>query len=68
MASIMDISESLAKEGRLAQDYVKFRNEAVNIDFKNDLKRLEKLTVEKMRILHKIIKEGPWLKHEGGIT
>lgn len=63
----MDLSEALAKEGRLAASYVKYRKEAANEGFKMDLKELEKLSVEKMRILHKIIKEGPWLKHEEGI-
>ncbi len=64
----MDLSESLAKEGRLAQDYVKFGKEAKNESFKKSLKELEKLSVEKMRILHKIIKEGPWLEHEEGVS
>lgn len=68
MANIMDLSESLAKEGHLAQDYVRFRKEATNEGFKKALKELEKLSVEKMRILHKVIKEGPWLKHEEGIS
>ena len=62
----MDISESLAKEGRLAQDYVKFQSEATNEEFKAQLKQLERLSVDKMRILRKIIIEGPWLEHEEG--
>lgn len=64
----MDLSEALAKEGRLAQDYVKFGKEAKNEGFKKALRDLEKLSVEKMRILHKVIKEGPWLEHEEGIS
>lgn len=68
MVNLMDLSESLAKEGRLAQDYVKFHNKAKNEEFKKALKKLEKLIVEKMRNLHRIIKEGPWLKHEVGIS
>lgn len=68
MANLMDLSEALAKEGRLAQDYVKYQNEAKNEGFKKSLKMLEKLSVEKMKILHKLISEGPWLKHEEGIS
>ena len=68
MTNIMDLCESLAKEGRLAQDYVQFDKKARNEDFKKELKELKKLSVEKMRILHKIIKEGPWLEHEEGIS
>lgn len=66
MANLMDISESLAKEGRLAQDYVRFQGEATNEEFKAQLKQLERLSVDKMRILRKIIVEGPWLEHEEG--
>lgn len=68
MANLMDLGESFAKEGHLAQNYVRFSKEAKNEDFKKLLKELEKLSVEKMRILHKIIKEGPWLEHEEGVS
>ena len=68
MANLMDISEALAKEGRLAQEYERLKEEAVNEEFKLQLEELGKLSVEKMRILHKIIKEGSWLKHETGIS
>lgn len=67
MANLMDLSEALALEGRLAQKYVKYQEEAKNEEFKNDLVSLEKLSVEKMRILHKLIKNSPWLEHEEGL-
>ena len=60
MANLIDLSETLAKEGRLAQDYIKFRKEAKNKEFKKSLKELEKLSVEKMKIIHKIIKNQNW--------
>ncbi|MCA9386083.1 hypothetical protein KC717_05540 [Candidatus Dojkabacteria bacterium] len=64
MANLMDLSECLAKEGRLAQKYEGYRNEATNDDFKNSLNELKRLSIQKMKILHEIISEGPWLQDE----
>ena len=64
MANLMDYSAALVSEGNLAKDYEKFEKESVNNEVKENLKELKKLTLKKMRILHNIIKEGPWLLDE----
>lgn len=61
MANLMDFCECLAKEGRLAQDYVKFIDESKNEESIKRLKQLEKLSIEQMKILHGIIVDYPWV-------
>lgn len=63
MANIADIAEALASEARLAQKYENLQQKAINEKFKKDLDNLLKLSVQKMKILRNIIKEGPWLEN-----
>ncbi len=64
MANIADIAEALAAESRLAQKYESLQEIAINEDFKKDLGELLKLSVQQMKILRNIIKEGPWLEND----
>lgn len=60
MANLMDFCELLAEEGRLAQEYLKIAAESNNKKAKTDLKKLAKLSTDKMKILHAIVKDAPW--------
>ena len=60
MANLMDFCEALAMEGRLAQQYVEFLDEAENKQAKRDIKKLVALSTQKMKILHGIVKDAPW--------
>lgn len=64
MANIADIAEALATESRMAQKYESLQAKAINEDFKKDLGELLKLSVQQMKILRNIIKEGPWLEND----
>ena len=60
MATLMDYCELLAEEGRLAQEYLEMADKTENKKTKSDLKKLAKLSTDKMRILHAIVKTAPW--------
>ena len=56
----MDYCELLAEEGRLAQEYLEMADTTENKKAKSDLKKLAKLSTDKMKILHAIVKNAPW--------
>ncbi|MDO8490222.1 MAG: hypothetical protein Q7S47_02280 [bacterium] len=60
MANVMDFCELLAQEGRAAQLLQQFQNEASSKEGKKKIQNLRKLSVQKMRVLHEIIKDAPW--------
>lgn len=57
----MDVCESLAQEGRLAQKYVKFQKEVKDKNGKAKFKELSKLSKKQMEILLGIIQDGTWI-------
>lgn len=60
MANLMDFCETLAMEGRLAQQYVEFLDETENKQARQDVKKLISLSTQKMKILHGLVKDAPW--------
>ncbi len=60
MANLMDYCELLAEEGRLAQEYLELAEKTENKKAKTDLRKLAKLSTDKMKILHAIVKDAPW--------
>lgn len=60
MANIMDLCESLAQEGRLAQKYTNYKKETKDKKGKERIDKLVELSKKKMAILHELIKEGRW--------
>jgi len=60
MSNIMDLSEALALEGHLAQDYEEFGKQVKSKSGKKEMKELSDLSKKKMSILLDIIKKGNW--------
>lgn len=60
MANIMDLSESLAQEGRLAQKYTQYKKDTKDKKGKEKLVELVELSKKKMAILHGLVKYGNW--------
>ncbi len=60
MANIMDFCEFLAEEGRLAQEYTELSKKIKSKEGRVQVKKLAELSVEKMKILHTIVKNAPW--------
>ncbi|MBU0531276.1 hypothetical protein KJ910_02160 [Patescibacteria group bacterium] len=60
MPNIMDLSEALALEGRLAQEYEDLGKQVKSKSGKKDMNKLSDLSKEKMSILLELIKKGKW--------
>ncbi len=58
--NIVDISELITQEGKQAKKYEELIEKAQNEDFKRQLTELRDLSVKKLNLLVKIVKEGPW--------
>lgn len=58
--NIIEISDLITQEGKQAKKYEELIEKAENEGFKNQLQELRDLSVKKLNILTKIIKEGPW--------
>jgi hypothetical protein len=58
--NIADIADLITQEERQAEKYEDLIKKAVNEDFKKQLEELRSLSVKKLNILVKVIKEGPW--------
>ena len=60
MPNIMDLSEALALEGHLAQDYQELGKQVKSKSGKKEMKELANLSKKKMAILLDLIKKGNW--------
>ncbi len=58
--NIADISELITQEEKQAEKYEELIKKAQNQDFKKQLEELRDLSVKKLNLLVKIVKEGPW--------
>jgi Txe/YoeB family toxin of Txe-Axe toxin-antitoxin module len=58
--NIVDISELIAQEGKQAKKYEELIEKAQDEGFKSELTELRDLSVKKLNLLVKIVKEGPW--------
>ncbi len=60
MTNLMDFCELLAEEGRLAQEYTVMSKKIKSKEGRMQAKKLAELSIEKMKILHSIVKNAPW--------
>ena len=60
MPNIMDLSEALALEGRMAQEYQELGKQVKSKLGKREMKELADLSKKKMAILLDLIKKGSW--------
>jgi hypothetical protein len=60
MPNIMDLSEALALEGRMAQEYLDLGKQVKSKSGKKEMKTLVDLSKKKMAILLDLIKKGNW--------
>jgi flagellar biosynthesis GTPase FlhF len=58
--NIADISDLITQEERQAEKYEQLIEKAQNDEFKKQLTELKDLSVKKLNLLVKIIKDGPW--------
>lgn len=58
--NIIDISDLITQEGNQAKKYEVLIKKAENENFKKMLQELRDLSVKKLNLLVKIVKEGPW--------
>ena len=58
--NIIDISDLITQEGTQAKKYEELIEKAQDEGFKKQLKELRDLSVKKLNLLTKIVKEGPW--------
>ncbi len=58
--NIIEISDLITQEGKQAKKYEELIEKAQNEGFIAQLKELRELSVKKLNLLTKIIKEGPW--------
>ena len=58
--NIVDISDLITQEGNQAKKYEELIKKAKNDNFKKTLQELRDLSVKKLNLLVKVIKEGPW--------
>lgn len=62
--NIIDLAELISQEGKQAQKYEELIKRARDEEFKKSLEELRVLSVKKLNLLIKIVKEGPWGKWE----
>ena len=58
--NIIDISDLITQEGKQAKKYEELIEKAQDEGFKKQLKELRDLSVKKLNLLTKIVKEGHW--------
>jgi hypothetical protein len=58
--NIVEISDLISQEGKQAKKYEELLEKAENEDFKKQLEELKDLSIKKLNLLVKIVKEGPW--------
>lgn len=58
--NIIEISELITQEGKQAKKYEELLTMAQDEGFKRQLTELRDLSVKKLNLLVKIVKEGPW--------
>ena len=58
--NIADISDLITQEERQAEKYEQLIEKAQDEGFKKQLEELKGLSVKKLNLLVKIIKDGPW--------
>lgn len=58
--NIIDISDLITQEGNQAKRYEELIEKAENENFKKTLQELRRLSVKKLNLLVKVVKEGPW--------
>jgi len=58
--NIVDISDLITQEGKQAKKYEELLGNAEDENFKKTLQELKDLSVKKLNLLVKIVKEGPW--------
>jgi hypothetical protein len=58
--NIIDISDLITQEGKQAKKYEELLEKAQDEGFKKQLQELRELSVKKLNLLTKIVKEGPW--------
>jgi hypothetical protein len=58
--NITEISDLITQEGKQAKKYEELLDKVQNEGFKLQLKELRDLSVKKLNLLTKVIKEGPW--------
>jgi Na+/phosphate symporter len=58
--NIREISDLITQEEKQAEKYEELIKKAVNQEFKKQLEELRGLSVRKLNLLVKIIKDGPW--------
>jgi len=58
--NIIEISELITQEGKQAKKYEELIAQAQSEEFKKMLEELRELSVKKLNVLVKIVKDGPW--------
>lgn len=58
--NIVEISELITQEGKQAKKYEELMVQAQSEEFKKMLEELRELSVKKLNLLVKIVKDGPW--------
>lgn len=58
--NIVDIAELIAQEGKQAKKYEELIEKAQDKEFKKSLTELRDLSVRKLNLLVKSVKDGPW--------
>ncbi len=58
--NIIDVAELISQEGKQAKKYEELIKQAQDEDFKKALEELRMLSVKKLNLLLKVVKEGPW--------
>lgn len=59
-SNLADMCEALASELRWQEKYFQFRKSVRSAQAKKDMGKLAKLSLEKMKILYRIITDAPW--------
>lgn len=58
--NIVDISDLITQEGKQAKKFEELIEKAEDEDFKKALRELKDLSVKKLNLLVKVVKDGPW--------
>lgn len=58
--NITEISQLITEEGNQSKKYEKLLENAESEEFKAMLRELRNLSVKKLNLLVKIVKDGPW--------
>lgn len=58
--NIIEISDLITQEGNQAKKYEELMEKAENESFKKTLQKLRDLSIRKLNLLVKVVKEGPW--------